>query len=380
MSIINRDVMKLMDEWLFQGKTLILYGARQVGKTTLSKTILKAYQSDTGYYNCELLPVKQLFERQDLSEMKQVFADQRVLVFDEAQHIQGIGWILKTLHDTYPEMQMIATGSSSFSLSSEMQEPLTGRALEFMLFPFSYTELKQIYAPLDLKQAISTFMRFGQYPEIVLEETEQKRITLLHNLTSKYLFKDIYELENLKRPEILLRLLQALALQVGNEVSFHELSNHLSVHVKTVQRYLELLEKAFVIYRLKPLSRNLRIEINVKEKCYFYDLGIRNALINNFNPMDLRDDAGALWENFCFMERLKFLQSQGLVPQVYFWRTHTQKEIDYVEEHDGSFFAYEFKWNPKARQKKHTLFEEHYGGNVKTITPLNIDSLFHTTV
>jgi len=365
--------MSLMEQWLFRNKILILYGARQVGKTTLAKTILSKYLSESGYYNCELLPVRQLFERQDLAEMKQVFAGHRILVFDEAHHVQQMGWILKMLHDTYPEMQIIATGSSSFSLSSQLQEPLTGRVLEFMLYPFSYTELKQLYSPLDLKQAIHTFMRFGQYPEMI-HQSEKDRITLLHNLTSKYLFKDIFEFENLKRPEVLLRLLQALALQIGSEVSFHELSNHLSTHVKTVQRYLELLEKAFVIYRLKPLSRNLRIEINTKEKCYFYDLGIRNALINNFNPMELRDDAGALWENFCMMERMKFLQSQCIAPQIYFWRTHSQKEIDYVEERDGMFYAYEFKWNSKSRQKSHALFEEHYSSKVKTITPSNLET------
>ncbi len=365
--------MSIMEQWLFRNKILILYGARQVGKTTLAKTILSKYLSESGYYNCELLPVRQLFERQDLAEMKQVFAGHRILVFDEAHHVQQVGWILKMLHDTYPEMQIIATGSSSFSLSSQLQEPLTGRALEFMLYPFSYAELKQLYSPLDLKQAVHSFMRFGQYPEMI-HQSEKDRITLLHNLTSKYLFKDIFEFENLKRPEVLLRLLQALALQIGSEVSFHELSNHLSTHVKTVQRYLELLEKAFVIYRLKPLSRNLRIEINTKEKCYFYDLGIRNALINNFNPMELRDDAGALWENFCMMERVKFLQSQNIHPQIYFWRTHSQKEIDYVEERDGGFHAYEFKWNPKSRHKSHALFEEHYSSKVKTITPLNLET------
>lgn len=373
MKILKRDLMSLMEQWLFRNKILILYGARQVGKTTLAKTILSKYQSESGYYNCELLPVRQLFERQDLAEMKQVFTGHRILVFDEAHHVQQMGWILKMLHDTYPEMQIIATGSSSFSLSSQLQEPLTGRALEFMLYPFSYAELKQLYSPLDLKQAIHSFMRFGQYPEMI-HQSEKDRITLLHNLTSKYLFKDIFEFENLKRPEVLLRLLQALALQIGSEVSFHELSNHLSTHVKTVQRYLELLEKAFVIYRLKPLSRNLRIEINTKEKCYFYDLGIRNALINNFNSMELRDDAGALWENFCMMERVKFLQSQSIIPQIYFWRTHSQKEIDYVEERDGMFHAYEFKWNPKSKQKSQVLFEEHYSSKVKVITPSNLET------
>jgi hypothetical protein len=373
MKILKRGIMTLMEEWLFRNKVLILYGARQVGKTTLAKSILAKYQSESGYFNCELLTVHQLFERQDLNEMKQAFSGHRILVFDEAQHIHQIGWILKMLNDSYPEMQIIATGSSSFSLSSQLQEPLTGRALEFMLYPFSYSELKQIYTPLDLKQAVYTFLRFGQYPEMI-DKSEKDRITLLHNLTSKYLFKDIFEFENLKRPEVLLRLLQALALQVGSEVSFHQLSNHLSVHVSTVQRYLELLEKAFVIYRLKPLSRNLRTEINTKEKCFFYDLGIRNALINNFNPMELRDDVGAIWENFCLVERLKFLQTQSVFPQNYFWRTHSQKEIDYVEERNGVFHAYEFQWNPKAKQKNHALFEEHYHSSVQTITPINLNS------
>jgi hypothetical protein len=373
MKILKRDVTGLIEEWLFRDKIVILYGARQVGKTTLVKELLKKIDSQDGYYNCELLQVKQLLERQDVAEIMRVFGGTKLIVLDEAQKIANIGLILKVLHDTFPEIQIIATGSSSFTLSSQIQEPLTGRALEFVLYPFSYAEMRQINRPIDLPGQIPAFLRFGLYPEIV-GKSESDSIFLLNNLTSKYLFKDVFEFETIKKPDIIVHLLQSLAFQIGCEVSHHELSNLLNVHVKTVQRYLELLEKAFVIYRLKPLSRNLRSEISKKEKIYFYDLGIRNSLINNYNTIELRDDIGSMWENFCIIERLKSLQIQKKSRRVYFWRTHDQKEIDYVEEENGKWFGFEFKWNPKAKVKNSSLFQKEYNASVTIIHRNNVDA------
>jgi len=373
MKILNRDLTNLIEEWLFRDKIIILYGARQVGKTTLVKGLLEKYGAQEGYYNCELLQVKQLLERQDTAELARVFKGTRFVVLDEAQKVANIGLILKVIHDTYPEIQILATGSSSFTLSSQIQEPLTGRALEFILYPFSYAEMRQLYRPIDLSAQIPAFVRFGLYPEIV-GKNESDTIVLLNNLTSKYLYRDVFEFEAIKKPGLIVHLLQSLALQVGNEVSHHELSNLLNVHVKTVQRYLDLLEKAFVLFRLKPLSRNLRTEITKKEKIYFYDLGIRNSLINQFNPLDFRDDTGALWENFCIMERLKYLQNHKKFRRVYFWRTHDQKEIDYVEEENGKWFGYEFKWNPKAKGKNTSKFQNEYDASVEIIHQHNVDS------
>ncbi len=371
MKTLNRDLIRLIEEWLFRDKIIILYGARQVGKTTLVKELLKTHDAQDEYYNCELLQVKQLLERQDSAEIARVFGGTKLIVLDEAQKIANIGLILKVIHDTHPEIQIIATGSSSFTLSSQIQEPFTGRALEFILYPFSYAEMRQVYRPIDLTAQIPSFLRFGLYPEIV-GKSESDSIFLLNNLASKYLFKDVFEFETIKRPDVIVHLLQSIAFQVGNEVSHHELSNLLNVHVKTVQRYLELLEKAFVIFRLKPLSRNLRSEISKKEKIYFYDLGIRNSLINNFNTIDLRDDVGVLWENFSIIERLKYLQIQKKFRRVYFWRTHDQKEIDYVEEENGKWYGYEFKWNPKAKVKNTSLFQQEYNASVEMIHQNNL--------
>ena len=374
MEILNRDLTRLIEEWLFREKIIILYGARQVGKTTLVKGLLEKYGAQDGYYNCELLQVKQLLERQDTAEIARIFKGTRIVVLDEAQKVANIGLILKVIHDTYPEIQILATGSSSFTLSSQIQEPLTGRALEFILYPFSYAEMRQVYRPLDLSAQIPAFLQFGLYPEMI-RKSESDTIVLLNNFTSKYLYRDVFEFETIKRPELIVHLLQSLAFQIGNEVSHHELSNLLNVHVKTVHRYIELLEKAFVIFRLKPLSRNLRTEISKKEKIYFYDLGIRNSLINHFNPIDLREDVGALWENFCVIERLKVLQNQKKMRRVYFWRTHDQKEIDYVEEENGKWFGYEFKWNPKAKVRNTSLFQNEYHASVEIIHRHNVDTL-----
>jgi hypothetical protein len=266
-----------------------------------------------------------------------------MICIDEAQRVKNIGLTLKLLVDNFPEKQVVATGSSSFDLSNQIVEPLTGRKYEFFLYPFSMQELKQIYNPLEMERLVARRMILGMYPEIVLDEPESQN--KIKEIARSYLYKDVFEYQQIKNPDILEKLLRALALQTGAEVSYNELANLLKIDKKTVERYVELLEKTFVIFRLKPYSRNLRSELSKLRKIYFWDVGVRNALINNFNDVDLRSDVGALWENIMISERFKLNQNAGVEINGYFWRTHQGQEIDYLEvKEGGSMSAFEFKW------------------------------------
>jgi len=358
---IQRQLQSQIERWLFKSKIIILYGARQVGKTTLSKAILAPHGSDGGYFNCEVQSVQASLAQREPLALKRFLGDKKIVVLDEAQQVPGIGEVLKLLADTFPELQIIATGSSSFELANRSAEPLTGRALTFELFPFSYAELSQTFSPAERRAHLDFWLRYGLYPDVAFAPEEDAR-TLLDNLSSRYLYKDVLEFENLKRADILVRLLQMLALQVGQLVSYHELANALKISSATVERYIDLLEKSFVVFRLPPFSRNLRNEIGKKNKIFFYDVGIRNSIIQQYQPVDLRADKGGLWENFLVAERLKHLQSQGLRPNRYFWRTLQQVEIDYLEEHDGQLSTYEFKWQGKA-PKMPLAFANGYPGS-----------------
>lgn len=346
---IERQLKPQIERWLFKQKIIILYGARQVGKTTLSKSIIEPYGNDAGYFNCEIQSVQTALSQREPAALKRFLGNKKIVVFDEAQQVLGIGEVLKLLADTFPEIQIIATGSSSFELANRSAEPLTGRALTFELFPFSYAELSQAFHHNERRAQLDFWLRYGLYPDVAFASEEDARI-LLDNLSSRYLYKDILEFEQLKRADVLVRLLQLLALQIGQLVSYNELANVLKVSSVTVERYIDLLEKSFVVFRLSPFSRNLRNEIGKKNKIYFYDVGIRNSIIQQYQPVDLRADKGALWENFLVVERLKYLQSKGLRPNRYFWRTLQQVEIDYLEEHDGLLNTYEFKWLGKPQK------------------------------
>ncbi|MEI6238313.1 MAG: ATP-binding protein [bacterium] len=372
MDIIKRNIENKIENWLFKGKIIIVYGARQVGKTTLCKAIMEKYKGDAVYFNCEVIQIKQALEIQDPVELKKFLGDSKLIILDEAQSVRNIGLSLKLLIDTYPDMQIIATGSSSFDLSNKISEPLTGRSIEFTLYPFSISELQQVYKPHELKGQINTFLRFGMYPEVVKSGQENGRI-FLENIASKYLYKDVLEFEEVKRSDLLVSLLQLLALQLGNEVSYHELSKHLKCDPATVRRYIDILEKAFVIFRLKPFSRNLRNEIGKKNKIYFYDLGIRNSLIGRYEAIEKRDDVGALWENFCIIERLKRNQLKDTYGNKFFWRTHDGYEVDYIEEYDGILHGYEFKWNSKRSIRTKRFLEEYKESSVKSV---NIDNYY----
>lgn len=349
---IRRDLEPKIEAWLFEGKVITIFGPRQVGKTTLAKRILSKHGSEKNYFNCDIPSIAQRFENPEPLLLERIIDRARLIVIDEAQRIRNIGLTLKIIHDAMPETQVIATGSSSFKLRSDVNEPLTGRGVEFLLLPFSLNELEQIYKPYEIDTLLPFFIRYGLYPEIV-DKSETDAEYLISNLSSKYLYKDILEFENLKKPELLTNILQLIALQHGSEVSRNEIASKLRTSRETIERYLDLLEKAFVIFRLKPLSRNRRNEIARKEKIYFYDNGIRNSIISAFQPVDLREDRGALFENFMIAERLKYLQLQAKKRNLWFWRTHDGKEIDYIEEYDGKFDAYELKWG-KAKVKKAT--------------------------
>jgi len=357
---INRQLEKRIENWLYKGKIISVFGARQVGKTTMVKQLLKKHGDDQDYFNCDIPSIAHNFETPEPLLLKRLFGNAKLVVIDEAQRVKNIGVTLKLLHDTLPEVQIIATGSSSFNLGNALNESLTGRGMEFQLFPFSLKELEQVYKSHEIDVQLPFFMRFGLYPEIV-DKPEKEAAALIENLSSKYLYKDILELENLKKPELLTNLLQLIALQLGSEVSRNEIANKLNTSRETIERYLDLLEKSFVIYRLKPLSRNRRKEIARKEKIYFYDLGIRNAVLNSFQELSKRNDEGALFENFMIIERLKHLEAHGLTPNKWFWRNHDQQEIDYVEEANGAFQAYEFKWrNGKISDAIRKNFIEYY--------------------
>lgn len=347
--IFKRTIQNTIEKNLFKGKVIVIYGARRVGKTTLVKQTLENYP-DGKYINCDLLQYKAALETTNSELLGDFIGKARLLILDEAQNIKDIGKVLKIMADTFPRVQVIATGSSSFELSNKLSEPLTGRSRFYHLYPFSMEELGQKHSLIELDAKINNILRFGLYPE-VFGRSEEEATEELQNIASTYLFKDVLQLDNLKRSDLIFKLLKALALQAGNEISYNELARLLGENAHTVKRYIEILEQAFIIFRLPSFSQNLRKELGKRNKIYFFDVGIRNAIINNFSPIDLRNDVGALWENFCIVERIKNNHFQRVFKNYYFWRTYNQKEIDFVEEYNGKLEAFEFKWNQKNTVK-----------------------------
>ena len=347
--LYKRIVQNVIEKNLFKGKVIVIYGARRVGKTTLMKQILEKFP-DGKYVNCDLLQYKSALETTNSELLRNFTGSTSLLILDEAQNIREIGKILKIFVDTLPEIQVIATGSSSFELSAKLSEPLTGRSRFFHLHPFSMEEIHQNLSWIELDARLSNTLRFGLYPE-VFDQSEESAIEELQNIASTYLYKDILQLDTIRRADLILKLLKALALQLGNEVSYNEIARLTGENVHTIKRYIEILEQAFVIFRLPSFSRNLRKELGKRNKIYFFDTGIRNAIINNFTPLDMRNDVGALWENFCIVERIKHNQNHRVFKNYYFWRTYSQKEIDFIEEAEGKLAAFEFKWVPKKNIK-----------------------------
>ncbi|MEI8054805.1 MAG: ATP-binding protein [bacterium] len=360
--MFERIIKKNIEKILYKGKVIIIYGARRVGKTTLSKQILKEQEllgKRVSYLNCESLNVKPRLETTNEILLKDFLGEKDLIVLDEAQNINKIGLTLKILVDTYPEMQIIATGSSSFDLANQIGEPLVGRSREFKLYPLSIEEIKGKFNLFDLNGRLENIMRFGTYPS-VFNKSEEEAKDELYNIASKYLYKDILAFESIKNSSILLSLLKHIALQLGNEVSYSEIGQILGCSKIVIKKYIDLLEKCFIVFSLGSFSRNLRKELGKSKKIYFYDLGIRNALIDNFNSLDTRNDIGSLWENFCILERTKYNQNHKNYYNQYFWRIYSGQEVDYIEEHSGKLNGYEFKYSPKAKFKKPTRFLETY--------------------
>lgn len=344
MTLFKRKIEEEIRKRLFKGRAILLFGPRQAGKTTLSRKILQDYSEQGEYYNCELISVRQAFAPGRPELIKQLIQKKTVVVFDEAQTIQDIGIILKTFIDTYPDVQVIATGSSSFDLANKINEPLTGRAFEFTLFPLSLEEIRVAFTDISMEQ-LHEYLRLGTYPAIVGEKDRAIREDLLKNLTTNYLYKDIYTFESIRNPRVFEDLVRLLALQVGSLVSLNELSQTLGVSRLTVGKYLRLLEQSYVIKVVRSFSRNSRTEIKKAFKIFFYDNGIRNAVIDKFSQAAERDDRGALFENFFVAERLKLASLPGAHSRVMFWRNRQGEEIDVVEEGDEKVTAFECKWN-----------------------------------
>ncbi len=368
--LINRFLK--IDSFLIPGKALILYGPRRAGKTTLLKSYLDScdlrYRLETG----DDVRIRNLFGSGDLKQILAFAEGFELLAIDEAQQIPDIGMGLKILVDHLPALRIIATGSSSFDLAGAIGEPLTGRKRTITLFPISQMELKQKFNSYDLRQRLEEYLVYGSYPETVMAEGKKEKIELLEELVGSYLLKDVLAMDRIRSSRSLLDLVKLIAFQVGSEVSLNELATQVKLDVKTVGRYLDILEKAFVILRLGGLSRNLRNEVTSKAKYYFLDNGIRNAVIGQYNLLDSRNDIGALWENFIVTERLKKRSYAGIYGNIYFWRTYDGKEIDYVEERDGGLFGFECKWTMKKKDKPPKKWLESYpGATFELVTPDN---------
>lgn len=361
--MIQRHIQKDVEDALFKGKIVVVYGARQVGKTTLVKKILEKHEASL-YLNCDEPDIREALSGKTSTELKSFIGSKRLVVIDEAQRVKNIGVTLKLIVDTFPDVQVVATGSSSFELSGKIAEPLTGRKIEFYLYPFSVAELSQTYSTVEMQRLLEERLLFGMYPGVIFAGPDREE--RVRELATSYSYKDVLAYQDIRNPELLEKLLQALALQVGNEVSYNELAQVVGANKATIESYVRILEQAYIIFRVGPFSRNIRNELKKKRKIYFYDLGLRNALINNFNPISLRQDVGALWENFLMSERKKRNSNCGVSANVYFWRISTGKEIDYIEDSGGFLQGYEFKWK-KTSFTKPKEFLSAYPGSTLTL-------------
>lgn len=341
--MINRFLENILVSRLHKRKALVIIGPRQVGKTTLLKIIEEKYSNPVLFLDCDEPDIRQKLTNVNSEQLKRLVGNYKLVLIDEAQRVDNIGITLKLITDNIKDVQLIVSGSSAIELSGNLNETLTGRKFETILYPFSVGELIENTNELKQNRLLETRLIYGMYPDVINNTGSEKEI--LKELVNSYLYKDILMFKEVRKPHVLPKLLQLLALQISSEVSILELSRTLEVDKETVERYIDLLEKSFIIFRLSSFSRNLRIEINKGKKIYFVDNGIRNALISNFNELDLRKDKGALWENFLLSERLKRNTLKLHYCNSYFWRTHQQQEIDYIEEYNGKLFCYEFKWN-----------------------------------
>lgn len=357
---------------MFKGKAILIFGPRQSGKTTLCRAIASEYGEDrTLWFNGDEPDIRLLLSNITSTRLRSLFGSKKLIVIDEAQRIENIGITLKLIVDVVPEVQVIATGSSAFELSNRIQEPLTGRKYQYLLYPISYDEMRKHSGERTEARLLNHRLIYGYYPEVISRPQEER--DTLQLLSESYLYKDLLAYEKIRKPYKLEKLIQSLALQVGSEVSYQELARTVGLGRGAIEDYIDLLEKAFVVFRLPALSRNVRNEIKKGKKVYFLDNGIRNAVINNFKPVELRADVGHLFENFVISERAKHLHYQNKSANRFFWRTTQQQEIDYIEEYDGRLFAHEIRWNPRKNIRFSQTFTRAYPDSAtKLITPKNL--------
>ena len=376
--MIDRIIEKAILDKLFKGKAILIFGARQVGKTTLINKIAGEINEQTLVLNGDEPDVRELLSNATSRKLKAYFGNNKLVIIDEAQGIKDIGITLKLISDQLKDIQIVATGSSAFELADKTAESLTGRKYEFKLYPLSFAELVAQYGLLEEKRVLEHRMIFGYYPEIVNNEILAKEHLKL--IAGSYLYKDILMLGKIKKTFLLEKILRALALQVGNEVSFNEIGNMVQAKGETVEKYIDLLEKAYIIFRLPAFSRNVRNEIKKGKKIYFCDNGIRNAIIGSFNPIEQRTDTGALWENFVVSERMKFLRHSGIDTTMYFWRTTQQQEIDLIEEAESMLSAYEIKWQKRKVRFSRTFLNAYPDCKMHIILKDNVEDflLFKT--
>lgn len=370
--MVERLLKSVIEKRLYKGKAILLFGARQTGKSTLAESIVKDEELPALVLNGDDSDVRDILSSTSSSRLKNIIGKNQLLLIDEAQRIENIGLTIKLITDQIKNVQVIATGSSSFELSGKINEPLTGRKYEFLLFPLSFQEMVNHHGLLEEKRMLEQRMIYGYYPEVVMHAgEEQERLKLLAN---SYLYKDLLMHEQIKKPVLIEKIVKALALQVGSEVHFTEVAQLVGTDPKTVEKYIDLMQKAFILFQVPAYSGNVRNEIKKGKKIYFYDCGIRNAVLNNFNSLSTRTDLGALWENFVISERLKFLHYKGVAPNLYFWRTTQQQEIDLVEETQNEISAYEIKWKNQLLRLPLTFRSNYQIKNAALISADGIES------
>ena len=370
--MVRREQTNYAKARLFKGKALLVFGPRQVGKTTFVQNLIAYLNKKTLFLNGDESDVLVLFESPNVTKLKNIIGDNEILVIDEAQRITNIGIVLKIIVDQIKSVQVIATGSSSFELANKLNEPLTGRKYEMFLYPIAFSEMVAHSGLLEEKRALEQRLIYGNYPEIITHPIDAKEHIKL--IANSYLYKDLFLLDQISKPVLLQKIVKALALQVGSEVNYNELSKLIQIDNKTVEKYIDLLEKAFVIFKLPALSNNVRNEIKKGKKIYFYDNGIINAVTGNFNPLAQRTDVGSLWENYIISERIKHLNIQQNEASPYFWRTTQQQEIDYIEKNEDQILACEIKWNAKTKYKIPVTFSTNYANvTSKIVSPENYE-------
>jgi predicted AAA+ superfamily ATPase len=368
--MIKRELHQTIDDKIGSGKVIIVLGPRQVGKTTLIKSVLAG--RDHLFLDGDDMNTRKILSIHSLAHLSNIVGKNKLAFIAEAQRIDNIGLSLKIIVDNIPGVQLLVSGSSSFELNSRISESLTGRKWEYNLFPVSWKEFEGHFGYVKSDSQLELRLVYGMYPEVINNPGSEQEI--LSQLVSSYLYRDILSLSGIRKPEVLDKILRALAFQIGSEVSYNEISQLAGVDKNTVSSYIDLLIKSFVLFRLPSFSRNLRNEIKFNQKIYFLDNGILNAVIGNLSPLAFRNDIGALWENFLISERIKYLSYNQRMARMYFWRTKSQKKIDYLEEASGQILAFEFKWSEKAKLKNHKSFNETYNTEVKLVNRNNFRS------